>query len=84
VVTTDTVVQPNRYQAAYFTHLRNALDWAFCHGRNPAAEPPSRHAALFRPLARNPRRFAVLYGLVLRGQSGEAMSVLTAELKRTF
>ena len=69
------------FQVAYFIGLLADLDWAHDNRLDPAAEPPSDRAGLLRDLARDdPRAFGVVYGLAVRGQDGEDMTKLRAEL----
>jgi hypothetical protein len=69
------------FQVAYFTRLRADLDWAQGNRLDPAAEPPSERAGLLRDLARDdPREFGAVYGLAVRGQDGEDITRLRAEL----
>jgi hypothetical protein len=70
------------FQVAYFTGLLADLDWVRDNRLDPAAEPPSERAGLLRDLARaDPREFGAVYALAVRGQGGEDITRLRAELR---
>jgi hypothetical protein len=70
------------FQVAYFTGLLADLDWAHDNRLDPAAEPPSERAGMLLDLARtDPREFGAVYALAVRGQDGEDITRLLAELR---